>query len=513
MIRPARRKPAAAVACLLVTVLLLAACAAPPKVQTTLGAGVSPEAPVAGADGAPAGFESWYSQALEWVDCGGGFQCTTASAPLSWHDAAAGSIELALKKAPASGQKVGSLLINPGGPGGSGISLVESGSFGQALRNSFDIVGFDPRGVGQSSPVTCFADEDKDEFLSKDYPYTDEGLAERAQSIREWGAACAQNTGALLGNVDTQSAARDMDMLRAALGDDKLNYLGYSYGTQLGYTYAGLFPDRVGRLVLDGALDPNLTSDQVAAEQAVGFENALRAYVQDCQAGADCPLGGDVETGLKQIRAMVEDAADNPIPTSGDRDVTQKLAFYGVAVTMYDEASWGVLTQALEEVFYEGAGDTLLYLADVYNERNSDGTFRSNSEEAFRAVNCADGRAEDDPEKMKALAAEIEAAAPTLGKSFGYSGIECTDWPFPPAEQEFDITAAGADPIVVIGTTNDPATPYKWAQALASTLESGVLVTYQGEGHTAYGRSNNCISRAVEDYLVHGTVPQDGLTC
>lgn len=513
MTRPARRRqPAAVVATLLTAVLLLAACGAPPKVQTALeDVGKSDGSAIVGA---PKGFEDYYGQSLEWTDCGEGFQCATASAPLSWHDAGAGSIEISLKRIPASGQKVGSLLVNPGGPGGSGVEFVgDPARFGQSLRSSFDIVGFDPRGVGKSTPVKCYDDAGKDEFLSKDYPYTPDGLAARQDAVREWGQACAENTGPLLGNVDTQSAARDMDMLRGALGDDKLNFLGFSYGTQLGATYAGLFPKRTGRLVLDGALDTTLGSDEVALQQAEGFESALRAYVTDCQAGSDCPLTGDVTSGLQQIQAIVEDAEPNPIPTSSGRPVTKKLAFYGVAVTMYDEGSWSFLTQALREVLWEGTGDDLLYLADVYNDRNEDGTFKSNSEEAFRAINCADARAEEDMAKMQQLAAQIQEAAPTLGESFGYSGIECTDWPYPAAEQEFDPAAKGAPPIVVVGTTNDPATPYRWAESLAKTLSSGTLVTYEGEGHTAYGRSNTCVSTAVEDYLVEGTVPENGLTC
>jgi pimeloyl-ACP methyl ester carboxylesterase len=514
VIRPARRRrqPAAAVATLLTTVLLLAACGAPPKVQTALeDVGKSDGSAT---EGAPEGYEDYYGQSLEWTECGEGFQCATASAPLSWHDPGEGSIEIALKRISASGQKTGSLLVNPGGPGGSGVDFVgDPARFGQSLRTSFDIVGFDPRGVGKSTPVKCYDDARKDEFLSKDYPYTEAGLADRQDAVRDWGHACAENTGPLLEHVDTQSAARDMDMLRGVLGDDKLNYLGFSYGTQLGATYAGLFPDRAGRLVLDGALDTTLGSDEVALQQAEGFESALRAYVTDCQASSDCPLTGDVTSGLQQIQAMVEDAEPNPIPTSSGRVVTKKLAFYGVAVTMYDEASWSFLTQALQEVLWEGTGDDLLYLADVYNDRNDDGSFKSNSEEAFRAINCADARAEDDMAKMRELAEEIQEAAPTLGESFGYSGIECTDWPYPPAKQEFDPAAKGAPPIVVIGTTNDPATPYRWAESLADTLSSGVLVTYEGEGHTAYGRSNTCISGAVEDYLVDGKVPEDGLTC
>jgi pimeloyl-ACP methyl ester carboxylesterase len=363
--------------------------------------------------------------------------------------------------------------------------------------------------------VTCFDDVRKDEALSKDFDLeTDEGVAAAREEARAWAEACAQNTGELLGNVDTQSAARDMDMLRSVLGDEKLHYLGYSYGTQLGATYAGLFPERAGRLVLDGGIDLTLSGDETSKGQAVGFENALRAYVDDCMADASsCPLTGSVEDGMHQVRRVLDNAFERPYPTSSDREVTQTLAFFGIAVTLYDEGSWPVLTQALEEVLVLGTGDTLLYLADFYNDRQSDGTFNTNSAEAFRAVGCLDDRSSADVDEMRAQVAEIEEVAPTVGTFFGYGGVVCADWPYPEVEQEFDVKAAGAAPILVVGTTNDPATPYVWSEGLAKTLDSGVLLTYEGEGHTAYGRSNQCIADAVEAYLVDGKVPEDGKTC
>jgi pimeloyl-ACP methyl ester carboxylesterase len=493
---------------------LLAGCSVPGKVQTPVE---SAGAAAAGAEGVPEGFEEYYSQDLEWTACGSGFECATASAPVSWDDPEAGSIELALSRVVARGEKVGSLLVNPGGPGGSGVDFLQSaiGTLGEPLKQSFDIVGFDPRGVGASTPVTCFDDARKDESLSKDFDLeTDEGIEAARAEARAWAEACAENTGELLGNVDTQSAARDMDMLRAVLGDEQLNFLGYSYGTQLGATYAGMFPDRAGRLVLDGGIDLTLSAEETSKGQAVGFENALRAYVQDCLADAgNCPLEGSVEQGMQQVRRVLDNAFERPYPTSSDRKVTQTLAFYGVAVTLYDEASWPVLTQALDEVIAKGTGDVLLYLADFYNDRNADGTFATNSAEAFRAVGCLDDRVTDDVDEMRAQVAEIEEIAPTVGKFFGYGGIACADWPHPEVEQEFDVNAEGAAPILVVGTTNDPATPYVWSEGLAKTLDSGVLLTYEGEGHTAYGRSNDCIAGAVEDYLIDGTVPDDGTTC
>ncbi|WP_347568611.1 alpha/beta hydrolase [Isoptericola sp. AK164] len=523
---PARRTPPqtdlpasrriAALAGTVVAALALAGCTAetPGKTATPVDEATTAAPMTPSAAGAPEGFEDFYAQDLEWTDCRGGYECATATAPLSWDDAEAGSIELALVRTRATGEKVGSLLVNPGGPGGSGADFVENGSFGEPLRESFDIVGFDPRGVQDSTAVECYDDEAKDEYLSEDFDLsTDDGLEAARASTAAWAEACAANTGELLGEVDTQSAARDMDLLRAVLGDEQLHYLGFSYGTSLGATYASLFPERAGRLVLDGAIDPTLDADEISAGQAVGFENALRAYVTDCQAGADCPLTGSVDAGMQQVRDVLDRAYDRPYPTSGDRDVTQTLAFYGVAVTLYAEQSWPVLTQALDEAINVGTGDTLLYLADFYNDRNADGSFATNSTEAFTAINCLDSAGATDLETMRAEAAEIEEAAPTMGSFFGYGGLSCADWPYPPAEQEYDVAASGADPIVVIGTTNDPATPYVWSEGMADALDSGVLVTYEGEGHTAYGRSNDCIADAVENYLVEGTVPEDGLTC
>ncbi len=506
----ARRAVACAVT--LVLALVLAACSVPPKMQ-------SPADDAASAQGTgesgPEGFEDFYGQTLAWEDCGSGWECATARAPLSWQDPGAGEIEIALKRLPATGDRLGSLLTNPGGPGASGVDFVTSlaPTVGERVTQAYDLVGFDPRGVGASTAVVCLDDEAKDESLSRDFGTDEAGLQDVVEDRRAWAEACAQNTGELLGEVDTQSAARDMDMLRAVLGDERLAYLGYSYGTQLGATYAGLFPDKVGRLVLDGAIDTTLDADAVAEQQAVGFENALRAYVEDCQAGAGCPLNGDADDGMRQIRSLLDAAKDNPLPTTSDRRVTQTLAFYGVALALYNDVNWPLLTQALTEAFEDGTGTMLLFLADYYNDRNQDGTFSSNSSEAFRAVNCLDARQDDDPDAMQAQLERLEDAAPTMGSFFAFGGLTCEGWEYPVAEQEFDLHAEGAAPILVIGTTNDPATPYVWAEGLAETLDSGVLLTWEGEGHTAYGRSNDCVADVVDAYLVDGTVPEDGLRC
>ena len=468
----------------------------------------------------PEGFEEWYLQEVVWVPCdavsgGPRFECATISAPLSWRDADAGSIELAVNRRSATGSRQGSVLINPGGPGSSGIEYLMSAAntFGERLRDAFDIVGFDPRGVGQSTPIRCFDDAEKDAAISRDFSTDDAGLAEMAASSQAWGEACYAASGALLGNVDTQSAARDMDLIRALLGEERLDFLGFSYGTQLGATYAMLFPQHVGRFVLDGAVDVTLTSEESSLNQAQGFEQALRSYVIDCQGGANCPLTGTVEEGMEQVRELLETAFTDPFPTSSGRRVTETLAFYGIAVTLYSEDSWMFLTMALQEAILMGTADTLLLLADFYFDRNEDGTFSSNMIEAFLAVRCLDDRANDDLAVMRQWAARIEEAAPTMGAFFGFGGLSCSGWPFDPVPPLTWGPVDTEQPIVVIGTTGDPATPYESAHALVATLGNAVMVTFDGEGHTAYGRSNDCILNAVDSFFVDGIAPANGLVC
>jgi len=465
---------------------------------------------------APKGFESYYGQKVSWSKCGDGFRCATLKAPVSWQDASSGYIDLAIKVHTATGKRVGALLTNPGGPGASGLDFMDSvpGLFGSDVLKAYDVVGFDPRGVGKSTPVVCLDDKEKDAQLSAWYPETAAGLAASEKAATAWADACKANTGPVLAHVDTQSAARDMDLIRAVLGEKKLDYLGFSYGTQLGATYAGIFPDKVGRMVLDGAIDTTLSSDEMGLEQAVGFEDALRSYVKDCESGKGCPLTGGVDHGMEQIHDLFLQTEHQPLRTDdADRPLTATLAFYGVAVTLYSQDSWQYLTSALSEAMTKGAGTQLLALADFYNDRNADGTFSTNSAEAFRAVGCLDDPGSSDLATMRSLAAKIEEQAPTVGSFFAYGGLSCKPWPYPQVAQDFDVHAKGAAPIVVVGTTGDPATPYRWAQGLAKTLDSGVLLTYEGEGHTAYSAQHTCIAKAVGNYLVHGDVPADGTTC
>ena len=501
--------------------LSLAGCVAP-KTQTTPTEPPSPTASAdthAGEGTTGQGIDALYEQQITWEPCED-FECATVVAPLDWEEPEKGTIELAVNRSTATGDvdsRIGSLLINPGGPGGSG-----TGFLGYAVQTVisapvlevYDIVAFDPRGVGDSSAVSCGDDAQVDAFLTADVPMDDQADVDAARELtRQFGAACLASTGPLLGEVDTVSAAKDLDLLRAVLGDDQLHFLGFSYGTFLGATYADLFPDKVGKLVLDGALDPSMSSDDLSLGQAEGFENALRAYVEDCQAGARCPLRGGVDEGMQQIADLVGRVEDQSLPTSDGQEVNGTLAYYGIISSLYEDAVWPYLTQALTEALRNNVGDTLFLLASEYLDRNPDGTYRSNLQIAFTAINCLDypmpARTYDE---MVAFAEQVAAKAPTFGKDFAMA-TGCESWPFQSTAAREEITAAGAAPIVVIGTTGDPATPYAWAEALAGQLESGHLVTWKGEGHTAYGRSNDCVADAVDQYLVEGAVPEDGLTC
>lgn len=466
----------------------------------------------------PAGFEEIYNQDVEWTRCAGGaFQCADIAVPMDWSDPASPSINIAAQRYLARGESQGTVLINPGGPGGSGTELVSVAPiiFGKELLENYDILGFDPRGVGASEPVSCLDPQEMDRFLATSFGDLTPDLLEDVKAENaKFGKACADNSGDVLGFVDTQSAAKDMDLIRAVVGDEKLNYLGYSYGTQLGATYAGIYPDNVGRMVLDGAIDLRISAHEQSKQQAIGFENALRAFVTDCQATVGCPLSGSVDDGMKQIDVLLTSLLTNPLRTDdSDRVLTQSLGFYGIAQPLYAQQMWPMLRAALTEALAAKDGSGLLELSDSYFGREPDGTYRDNSFEAFVAINCLDSRGDADFATMEQEAADIKAAAPVMGGFFGFGGVSCSGWPYDAVAQDFDLAATGANPIMVVGTTNDPATPYVWAQGLAEQLESGFLVTHVGEGHTAYGMGNQCVVDTVDAFFVNGTVPAKDPNC
>jgi len=458
----------------------------------------------------------FYTQDLAWSDCGEN-QCARLSVPIDYAHPSAGTIRLSVLKVPSTdpGKRIGSLVVNPGGPGGSGVFYAAGAQFTDPVRAAYDIVGFDPRGVGTSAPVKCLGDRELDSLLGGD-PTPDSRAEEEklAAAAKNFADKCKANGGKLLGHVSTIEAAKDMDVLRAALSETKLDYLGKSYGTFLGATYADLFPRKVGRFVLDGVIDPNLTSSQVNEGQAVGFETATRAYVKDCVDKGDCPLGGSVEAGMTRLRTFLKqvDAAPLPLKDPYVKQLTEGWASLGIAGPMYDQGSWPDLTDALRAAF-TGSGEPLMKLASNYAERTSQGGYATNLMQVIYAVNCLDRADVPGLDHYESAARSLTAKAPTWGPFLAWSTVPCGYWPVPANNAPKKITAAGSGPIVVVGTTRDPATPYKWAQGLAAELENAHLITYDGDGHTAYMRSNSCVDGAIDDFLVKGVVPPPGLKC
>ena len=461
----------------------------------------------------------FYTQDLSWSPCGPD-QCARLTVPIDYSNPDGGTVKLHVLRVPAKNpsKRIGSLLVNPGGPGASaaeGYAQFADFIVTKPVRASYDIVGFDPRGVGSSSPITCLNNRELDSFLGGD-PTPDDKTEEQhlADVAKAFADKCKANGGPLLGHVSTIEAAKDMDVLRAALGETKLDYLGKSYGTFLGATYADLFPTNVGRFVLDGAIDPNLTSSQVNEGQAVGFETATRAYVQDCVRRGGCPLGDSLDSGMQRLREFLKSLDSRPLPLSDPqvKALTEGWGSLGIAVAMYDQGLWSKLTDALRRAFGGDAGP-LMNLADAYAYRNGQGAYSSNLMQVIYAVNCLDRSDTKDLTHYESEARSLTAKAPTWGPFLAWSTVPCGYWPVPANNARKKITAAGSGPIVVVGTTRDPATPYAWAQGLASELENGHLITFNGDGHTAYTRSNSCVNNSVDAYLLKGTVPAAGLRC
>lgn len=486
-----------------------------PKIGTSHAAGLKTD------PAQDAAYARYYGQKIDWTPCEDyqGAECGTIVAPLAWDDPSKGDVHLKMIRIPATGERKGSLLLNPGGPGGSGVEFVgDSGTsvVSADVRRSYDLIGFDPRGVGGSDGIRCLDDQQTDEYLAATYDMnTPEGLKTGKDWMTRVADACTQNSGGMLPYMDTMSAARDMDVMRALVGSDKLDYLGFSYGTYLGATYADLYPARAGRMVLDGAIDPTLTGDEMASGQAAGFETAVHHFADWClqQGAGSCPLTGDADHGVEQIRDLFAQATSQPIPTNDPkRPLTGSLARAGVLVGMYNDENWSYVAQGLKKAM-AGDGSLLLQLADLSSERDPDGHYSGNGNFSITAVNCLDHPAIEDEAWMAQESRRLATEDPTFGPTLGYSGLSCATWPEGPVRRPDPIHAKGSGPIVVVGTTNDPATPYAWAQSLAGQLDDGHLITWKGEGHTAYGRSGGCVEKAVDAYLLDGTVPQDGLTC
>ncbi|MET9296247.1 alpha/beta hydrolase [Streptomyces sp. NPDC003077] len=461
---------------------------------------------------------------------GTSWQCASFKAPLDYAHPDGRTIPIALIRArtkaaeaakggTAGGtSRIGSLVFNFGGPGDSGVtSLPTSAATFEGLRSRYDLVSFDPRGVGASAGVRCRDDAELEAAANVDST-PDDAAEERAflKDATTFGAGCARRAGALLPHAGTADAARDLDLMRHLLGDAKLHYFGFSYGTQLGGTYAHLFPRRVGRAVLDAVVDPSADAVTHAFGQASGFQRALNNYLTDCaKQGRDCPVGGGPQQGTRTLAAFLARLDTKPLPTSGTRRLTQTQALTGITLPLYSKDMWPHLTIALQEALRRHTGTGLLALADVYNNRDERGHYGTQSH-SQRAVSCADTSARPTLAEAKAQLPRFRAASPVFGPMLAWDTAGwCANWPVAGAARTPQVAAEGAAPILVVGTTGDPATPYEGSRTMARALGRGVgiHVTYQGEGHGAYPTGNPCLTRTVNAYLLNGKVPKSGTTC
>lgn len=442
----------------------------------------------------------------------GRYECGTLQVPLDHANPAGAQLTLALIRTAASGSKLGSLLINPGGPGASALSSWDflSSQTSAALRKHFDLIGFDPRGVGASTAVHCATSAELDQYTQLDFSPTTNAAATALQNgAKALAQGCVARSGALLPFVGTADSAKDMDDIRQAVGDPKLSYLGYSYGTFLGAQYANEFPTHVRAMVLDGALDPSTPVLASVDQQSQAFQAQLDAFLQHC-ATTSCgwKFRGDPHGALRALVAKVD---AGPVPAAGDRRLYAGQLFFGIGTALYDRANWKVLEQALQGVS-TGDASLMLRLADAYTERQGDGSY-ANLLEANLAINCRDYAWPREPAAFLAAARASASVAPDFGPDNLDTTLACAYFPAADSGAAFGpFTAAGSPPIVVVATTGDPATPYVQGVALAKELSRGVLVTNVGEQHTAYGYSA-CVRSVADAYLLNLTAPKAGTRC
>jgi pimeloyl-ACP methyl ester carboxylesterase len=469
----------------------------------------------------------FYQQKLMWKACGKGFQCAKATVPVDYAKPGGPTLELALKRLAGAKSATRTLFINPGGPGEPGTGEFDEPvgnttvTVGAALRKAigkqYSIVGFDPRGVGGSSPLDCLTDAQLDALYQQPgVPATVAAKKKLVSEIKSFARACQRKAGALAAHVSTVEVAKDLDVLRAAVGDQKLNFLGSSYGTAIGSTYAQLFPKLVGRMVLDGAEDPNLRGIAAQRSQVAGLQIALKAYVSACVAkGADCPLGASVDEVMQKIVKLVQGLATNPMP-SGDpkRPLNDQRAILGIVATLYSPDTWGYLTGALNSAFTDRDGSVLAQYADLYVGREKTG-YQANGNlfESNAVITCLDSASRAGIAPVEKAVPSFRAVSPVFGPWTAWGSLACEVWPTKATNPRPAVHLVGAPPILVVGTTRDNATPYKQAVALTKALETATLLTYDGDGHLAYLRNYPCIDKWVNRYFLTGKTPPKATRC
>ena len=451
------------------------------------------------------------AQSLQWSSCGGSFQCTTLKVPLDYGQPQGKQISLAVVRLPAvsPSRRIGSLLMNPGGPGASGVQFLKSAaSIFPSLKERFDLVSWDPRGIGASAPVHCIDGPARDAFDAID-PVADDPQERQAviDASKSFAAACAQKSGDILPYVSTENTARDMDRLLAAVGDQKLTYLGFSYGTYLGLWYAHLFPTHIRALALDGVVDPAREGMTLDTEQAIALDADLADFFSWCSGQSSCAFrGGSQETRLRNLMQRID---AQPLKV-GSRELTRGQAMTGIVLGLTEPDAWSLLARALAAAD-QGDGRLLLTLNDEYVERKPDGTY-SNLLDANFAVNCLDRPYPTRLEDYDAAFAELQQKAPFFGPAVAWASLPCAYWATKPTGKAAPLSIEGTPPILLVGGTGDPATPYAWAQAVAQQVKGSVLLTRKGDGHVSYNKSA-CAQRAIDTFLITLQLPAPNTTC
>jgi pimeloyl-ACP methyl ester carboxylesterase len=457
----------------------------------------------------PKTLAGYYAQEINWRSCNQDFQCATLAVPIDYSKLSTGTFEIALLKFEVrASKKLGSIIVNPGGPGGSGVDYAYAAEyiFSPAILDRYDIVGFDPRGVSRSAPIRCLNDKELDSNNNSDSkPDNEAEFQQILQDTKKYVELC-KDKNKHLSSYSTANVARDMDILRQALGDKQLNYMGKSYGTYLGTLYAQFFPDKIGRVVLDGAVDPTISNFQQTLTQAIGFDQAFTSFAKDCASKKNCSLPEGKEAAIAEMKKFFAQAAKKPLPTkSSNRTLSETMMVLGTASAMYDSATgWPKLRKAIKEA-QNGFGDKFLELADEYTGRQSDGSYPNNEFDSGAVIDCLDV---DEPRTIAQIqsgAKLFTQQAPLFGPYLAYGGLTCKYFG-QPEEVKIALTKT-TSPIVVIGTTGDPATPYEWAQGLNKLLTNSVLVSLTGEGHTGQGQGNACIDDQIDDFYLTGKLP------
>jgi pimeloyl-ACP methyl ester carboxylesterase len=439
--------------------------------------------------------------------------------PIDYTNTSLGQFDIAVVRYRDSNQKnrIGSLVINPGGPGVSGVDYALNAQYivNPEVLERYDIVGFDPRGIGSSTPISCLNDAEQDAILTSDpKPDTEAEYQQALKDTQEFVDKCIART-PNIAHFSTNEAAQDMELLRQGLGDEKLNYLGFSYGSYLGTLYAQSFPQYVGRFVLDGAIDPNVAIEDQTRIQAVAFDQAIKNFIKDCAQQKDCPLPKGVTPAF--FTELFNKVSQTPL-TVGDRKITEGQVVTGTASALYDDVSgWPSLRTAITQALV-GDGTTFAELSDTYSGRNEDGTYKNNENDANVVIECLDWNQRQSNDQIKAKAASFSQSAPVFGPYVAYGGITCnllnqSIGRTQPTTHNLKKIKNIATPVLVIGTTQDPATPYVWAKALSKYIVGSRLITLEAEGHTGYGRVSACVDDAVDTYLLSGKTVAPNYSC